>query len=159
MLITGLGPAHERDIWDARLALMRKYNKNVCLLFTTRNTLKTLVRRACGDHTFRLTISQLDKPGGALIGASFRRSKGACWHVHRDYLDELFQLAEGVEGVKVRVYGRIYRGAKDFKERFEVSGERIVPSTGIRVRDMCRCGEPPHIVSTREISRCLNHLR
>lgn len=84
------------------------------------------------NFTLRVYSSQ---EKGARHSGTGRRMVSACWHVHRDFLAALFELAPDA---RVRTALADYRGRASFEEQFKETGQRLV-GLGVVLRDACEC--------------------
>ncbi len=88
-------------------------------------------------HRLTLTVHSSSKPGGRR-SHSGRKVAAACWHVHRDFMRHLYRLAP--EAV-IQSALATYRGAEDFEQTFEETGDRNMGSAfqPCAVRNACKC--------------------
>lgn len=75
---------------------------------------------------------------GAKRAASGRRTASACWHVHRDFMVALFDLAPNT---RLKTALADYRGRDDFNAKFEGTGNRNAGSAmePQELRTACDC--------------------
>jgi len=112
------------------LVSVRSYSGNV--IFKTGPTQAT---RNCVNFTLRAK-SSFDK--GARRSHRGRKMFAACWHAHRDVMQELFK-----QFPQARLQSALadYRGAADFFETFDATGASNIGSNAhpVRIDTACNC--------------------
>lgn len=96
---------------DALKQTSEKYGKNVCWNRSPETRGRSLM------FTVRVHTGHGE---GAKRSASGRRTASACWHVHRDFMVALFDLAPNA---RLKTALADYRGRDDFNAKFEKTGE------------------------------------
>ncbi len=88
---------------------------------------------------FTLTVEDTSGPG-ARRSHQGRKVKAACWHAHRDIMEEIFDIAPGA--VLVAAMAR-YEGREGFARTYPATGETNIGSMiePMRYRDACECEE------------------
>jgi hypothetical protein len=120
-----------REQLEAALAVVNvRYAGNVRLIHGT-------VSRSWRRFTLRVNNSK--GPGAKISMASFhdRRTVAACWHVHGDFFDALWNLEGGSVGayyVEARKVGRMH-GRGDNWQDFNI-GSQYRP---VRFSESCEC--------------------
>ena len=89
----------------------------------------------------RFTLTVIDsKLPGARRSANGRRIRAACWHVHKDFMIHLFQIApEGrLDTAVIKYFGQ-----KDFRHSYPQTGDQNIGSEAhpLLAKDACACSE------------------
>jgi hypothetical protein len=90
-------------------------------------------------HRLTLTVHASSKPGGRRSNTG-RKIAAACWHVHREFMRHLYDIAP--EAV-IQSALATYRGVQDFEETFEATGDGNIGSAfePQAMRTACECEE------------------
>ncbi len=106
------------------------YDGNACF-----NRYPETVRGAV-CFTLRVRDSKL---AGHRVSNTGRRSPSACWHLHRDFMIALFDLAPTA---KLKSAMATYTGRDNFRDTFEDTGYQNLGSqfSPMYARDACDCG-------------------
>jgi len=86
---------------------------------------------------FRLRVNK-SRDMGAKLGFSGKHTVAACWHVHRDFLKNLF---ESSPSVKVKTCIAVYDGKDGFEKNYPDTGYKNIGSimNPIYFKDSCEC--------------------
>ncbi len=119
------------ELTEALVRVNEKYEGNVRF-----NDIKPINQ---ADTRFKMTLRVVSSkgPGHKLSQRAWkdkqRRLVAACWHVHGDYFDCLFDINPKVE---IRTGGFIYKSKRDNWEDIQV-GSMMFPAY---MSDLCECG-------------------
>ncbi len=136
------------ELTEALVKVNEKYDGNI--------KFREIKAQSQVETRFRLTLQVVTTKGpGHRVGYTYsdlktrsgkpykgKRMIYACWHVHGDYFDCLFDINPKVE---IRVGGQgknvVYKSKKDNWEDFDV-GSRMFPAM---LSELCDCGKEPEI--------------
>ncbi|MHA2063481.1 MAG: hypothetical protein ACXABY_03775 [Candidatus Thorarchaeota archaeon] len=94
-----------------------------------------------GVHSLVLKVKNAWGRGGYISKqACYRHTGHACWHAHRDFLRELFNMCPTA---KVKTFLVYYKNREDFENKFQATGD--VGDVGMwgrkPLRQRCNCNE------------------
>ena len=99
----------EAQMWSALSIANQKYNGNIMFNRFNRNP-------KCFDFTLRVRSS---RGPGAKVTSSGRHITAACWHAHKSFMSEIFNLAPDAI---IRSCHAVYNGKEGFEANFLATG-------------------------------------